>query len=55
MVGYLLENDNRDTACVMPVKEYVDLYSKPYDLVLESGKVNKFILVENLRPKIDTV
>ena len=39
MVGYLLENDNRDTDCVMKVEEYVKLYETPYDVVLESGKL----------------
>ena len=38
VVGYLLENDNKDTECVMSVSEYVKLYDTPYDVVLESGK-----------------
>ncbi len=33
-IGYLLEHEE---SCVTPIQEYLDLYEKPYDVVLASG------------------
>jgi hypothetical protein len=36
MLHFLLEEDD---GCMMTVKEYLDIYEQPYDIVLDSGKL----------------